>query len=96
MSNTRRPTGTAATAAKAEALNAEVTFEFDGETYTIEPADSWDLEALEEYEANRIAGCVRLVLGEAQWRKFRSKRRTIGDLNAMFEAAQNAAGIEGN
>lgn len=85
-----------AAAVKAEALETAVPFTYDGESYTIAPSKDWDLDALEAFEDGRIAACVRLVLGADQWRQFRAKQRTIGDLNGLFAKAQEAAGIEGN
>lgn len=83
-------------AAKNEALAAGATFTYDGDEYTVAPTAEWDLDALDEYEDGNISRCVRMVLGEDQWKTFRRKRRTIGELNALFEEAQRAAGIEGN
>jgi hypothetical protein len=84
------------TAAKAEALASGVAFTYDGDSYTISPTSEWDLDALDAYEEGHVSKCVRLILGEDQWQLFRSKRRTVGDLNDLFEVAQKAAGIEGN
>lgn len=85
-----------AAAVKAEALSTEVAFTFEGETYTVAPTKEWDLDALEAFEDGHIATCVRLILGDAQWATFRKKPRKLADLNALFEAVQRAAGVEGN
>jgi len=92
--------------AKTEALGKEISFEFDGETYTVPPAREWDLDVLESYENGMIATCVRAVMGEEQYDRFKSepaeggerkpKRRTVGDLNDLFETLQKALGVEGN
>jgi hypothetical protein len=89
-------TNRTAPAAKNEATSSAVPFTFDGVEYTIAPSMSWDLDALEAFENDRIAACVRLILGTDQWAAFRAKPRTVGDLNALFEAMQKAAGVEGN
>jgi hypothetical protein len=78
---------------KAEALATGTPFTFDGETYTIAPTTEWDLDALEAYEDGQIARCVRLILGADQWKAFRSKPRTVGELSDLFDAAQKAAGL---
>lgn len=84
-------------AARAEALSRPITFEYDGESYTIAPAAEWPLEVLDEFEDGRLTSCVRVLLGDDQWSRFRSKPRTLGDLNNLFDAAQRAAGFsEGN
>ncbi|BCJ41676.1 hypothetical protein GCM10010168_53260 [Actinoplanes ianthinogenes] len=83
-------------AARAEAADQPTTFSFDGETYTIAPSKDWDLDALDAMEEGQIVKPVKLILGAEQWATFKTKRRTIGDLNAMFEALQTAAGLAGN
>lgn len=86
----------ASNAARNEATDAAAEFAYDGESYTVEPSKSWDLAALEAFEDGHVAACVRLVLGAEQWKRFRAKPRTIGDLNDLFEAAQKAAGVDPN
>ncbi|WP_229398173.1 hypothetical protein [Micromonospora okii] len=86
-----------ARAARAEATETATTFDFDGESYSVAPSNQWDLDALDAFESGRILTAVRLILGADQLARFRSKPRTIGDLDALFDAAQKAAGIsEGN
>lgn len=82
--------------AQSEALDESVNFDFDGETYTIEPTSHWDLDVLESYEDGKIVSTVRALLGSDQWAKFRSKPRTTQDLNDLFEALQKALGVSGN
>lgn len=85
------------TPAKAEALGARITFEFDGETYDIAPAAEWDVDALEAFEDQKIITCVRLILGAEQWQRFKAKPRTMGDLNGLFTAMQaHLVGPSGN
>lgn len=82
---------------KADATGADVPFTFDGETYYTTPPAKWSLDAIEAFEADKVATCVRLLLGDDQWKRFKSKPRTIGDLNDMFQALQSAAvGSSGN
>lgn len=82
--------------AKAEALDLKISFDFDGHTYEVPPARDWDLDVLEAYEGGMIATTVRAVLGEEQYQIFRSVKRTVGDLNDLFEEIQKALGVEGN
>lgn len=85
------------TPVKAEALNQDVTFTFDGESYTITSAAEWDLDALEAFEDQKVVTCVRLILGADQYKRFKTKRRTVGQLNAMFVEMQRAlVGDSGN
>lgn len=82
--------------AQAEATNSPIEVEFDGETYTVPPAREWDLDVLEAYEDEKIVATVRGVLGAEQYAKFRSKRRTVGELEDLFLGIQEALGVEGN
>lgn len=84
------------TAAQAEATDQPTSFEYDGETYTVAPSKDWDLDALAAFEDGAILRAVTLILGADQMKTFRSKKRTVGDLNDLFATAQKAAGIEGN
>ncbi|MFI7069548.1 hypothetical protein [Micromonospora sediminicola] len=83
-------------AAQAEANDQPTSFEYDGETYQVAPSKDWDLDALAAFEDGHVLRAVTLILGAAQMKTFRSKPRTIGDLNDLFATAQKAAGIEGN
>lgn len=85
-----------ARAAKAEATGTPGTFEYDGDSYTVEPASTWDLDALDAFEAGNISSCVRTILGAEQWKTFRAKRRTVADLRAVFTEIDRVAGFEGN
>lgn len=88
---------TSTRAARAEATGQPTTFEYDGETYTVAPSKSWNLDALEAFETGHMLTAVKLILGADQLARFRTKPRTIGDLDTLFDAAQKAAGIaEGN
>lgn len=89
-------TQTSKKAAKNEAQDGEIRFEFDGEEYVIATASDWDVEVLEAFEDGNIVQTVRALLGADQWARFKSKRRTVGDLNDLFQEAQDALGSEGN
>lgn len=79
--------------AKTEALDAPVSFEYDGETYEIPKTLAWDLDVLEAYEDGRVLACVRALLGDEAWKRYRAKPRTVGDLTDLFEALQGALGL---
>lgn len=83
-------------AARAEATKTPAEFAYDGEVYSIAPAREWDLDAIEALEDGRTANAVRLILGNEQWRRFRSKPRKLDDLNDLMDEATKAGGIEGN
>lgn len=82
--------------AKADTLGELTEFTYDGVAYKVAPASEWDLDVLESYEDGRIIAAVRALLGEAQWKKFRSKPRKTSDLNDLFGAIQEAVGVSGN
>ncbi|OZV74768.1 hypothetical protein CA850_29770 [Micromonospora echinospora] len=83
------------TAAKAEATGQSQTFEHDGVTYSVPPTSEWDMDAMEAYERDHIVTCVRLILGPEQFEKFKPKgtKRTLGDLNALFDKIQKATDV---
>lgn len=82
--------------AKAEATDADVTFDYDGTTYTIPATKDWDLDVLEAYEDGKIAATVKAVLGAKQYATFRSVPRKVSDLADLFQSLQTAVGIAGN
>lgn len=82
--------------AKTEAVGEAVTFDYDGLTFTVPPASEWDLDVLESYEDGKIVATLRALLGADQWSKFKATKRTVQDLNDLFEAVQEALGISGN
>lgn len=82
--------------AKTEAREGEISFSFDGVDYIVPPAREWDLDVMESYEDGKIASTCRALLGPGQWAAFRSKKRTVSDLNDLFEAIQKGLGVEGN
>ena len=76
---------------KQDVTKQHSTFEYDGETYSVPPADDWSLEALEAVDEGKMTTAVRELLGEEQYAKFKSGgRRTVGDLGKLFEAAGEA------
>ena len=78
---------------KSDALAEPITFEFDGQPYTIPAATQWPLETLEAFEEGRIVATVKSLLGDEQWTTFRSPGRIVSDLGSFFEAIQEAAGV---
>lgn len=94
MANTRK--AAAAKAAKVEAFDETHEVEFDGETYMIPPSSQWSISAIEAYEDGKVVTMVRAILGTEQWERFKRKPRTAADLGSLFEAMQEALGLEGN
>jgi hypothetical protein len=67
----------------------DVKFTFDGDEYTRAKDALDDLDVLEPWEDGKHIACARALLGEAQWKKFRSKKRgflaVLELLNAAFD-----------
>ncbi|WDS51650.1 tail assembly chaperone [Microbacterium phage Barnstormer] len=79
----------------AEALSADIAFDFGGETYSTPPTSEWSLDALEAYEAGRNLATLREILSAEDYAKFRSRHNKVSDLNDVFVAIQRAQGISG-
>lgn len=84
------------TPAKTEATKKTVSFTYEGDKYTIPTTKEWDLEVIEAVEDEKIVAVVRGILGAEQWAAFKSKSRTVDDLNSLFTAISKAAGLQGN
>lgn len=83
----RQPTN----AQRAEAANSPTTFDFDGEEWTVVPADATALEFLAALEDNQIIGALRFLLGHDQAGRL-IKGRRVEDLEGFFEAMGEAVG----
>jgi len=73
------------TAQRREAMNTEQTFTWDGQEWTITPADATGLEFLAALEDDEIIAAVRLLLGRDQATRL-FKGRRVEDLEGFFEA----------
>lgn len=83
-------------AVKAEATGQAISVEYDGETYEVPPTMEWDLDVLEALEEGQIVRAVRGLLGEEQYSQFKATKRTVKDLNSLFETIGQSAGFQGN
>jgi hypothetical protein len=88
------PPGAALAAVQAEVDQTGVRFTFDGETYFVQAADEWPVEVFEAAEAGKFVTSVKELLGAAQWRRFKAKRRVSRDVESIFVAAQQALGTK--
>lgn len=77
---------------KAEANNDNVTFEYDGDSYTVPTSKNWPLEAVEAQESNKILGFLKELLGEDQYATLRKGAKTLDDIDSfakeMFKALE--------
>lgn len=90
--------GKALEAVKSEAAeeaeeSTMVTFEYDGEEYTYDSEDLDDVDILEAWEQGKTITLLRLALGEAQWMKFKRKRRRATDIEGLSIAAFATKGV---
>lgn len=81
-------------ALKAEAQGLGVSFTYDDEIYVVDRAEDWDLEVFEAAESGKFVTAVKTLLGEDQWKRFKSKKRKIQELTDIFGAAQKALGTK--
>jgi len=83
------------TALEAEVKNLDITFEFEGETYTVPTPRRWPLSVLRAQENGKALGAVERLLGKAQYDKFDPKGdRTMEDLDFLMEALMAAAELD--
>jgi hypothetical protein len=62
--------------AKAEAQGADISFQYEGETYTIKRANADNLELMEFVEDDLVFKALRGYLGLDQWNKWKDSVRT--------------------
>lgn len=94
----------AAEAARAEALAEGVKFEYDGESYQIDPAIEWDLDVFEFIGSGDVLKAVKTLLGDEQWETFRTvddgkggrvkTKRTLSHLNDLWATVEDVIGTE--
>lgn len=82
---------TAADQLEAEALDEPIEFEFDGETWELNP-DFVPMDFYEQAESGRNVAALRIALGQAQYIKARRVLRSGPDIAAMMNAVAEAIG----
>lgn len=85
----------AARAAKTEAAGADFRFTFGGEAWSIPPAETWPLEVSDLLPDGKLAGALRLLMGDEQYARFAAIKPspTFGDLTALFTALGEWSGL---
>jgi hypothetical protein len=76
---------------RAEALQAVLTFDYDGEEWNVVPGDATSLEFLAALEDEQIITALRLLLGPAQAARL-IKGRKVEDLEQFFESLGEVVG----
>lgn len=101
MSNTIKPKGAARTAVEAEATQESVerSFEYDGVTYTVESGAMDDALVMEAFETDKLVTAIKVIVGNAQWKMFTSKKRSFSKdfqefASAVLEASKGVSSGE--
>lgn len=72
----------------------DVTFEYDGVSYTVDKNSANDVDVLEAFEDQKVITPMRFILGDVQWQKFKAKKRTAEDLTELAEVLFKALGMD--
>ncbi|MFF1820396.1 hypothetical protein ACFVWG_24030 [Kribbella sp. NPDC058245] len=86
-----KPAAAVANRQQQEARNRPLTFEWDGEDWTLIPSDATSLEFLAALEDEQIIAALRFLLGKDQAARL-IKGRKVEHLEKFFDAAGEAAG----
>lgn len=81
---------------EAEATDALVSFDFDGESYLALSTDEWTWDALESYEEGKVTAFVGAILEPASFARYKATKPKAKDVGRFVEAIQGALGISGN
>ncbi|WP_030737207.1 hypothetical protein [Streptomyces sp. NRRL S-31] len=79
-------------ASKNDALGTSTVIEYNGDTYSVPPAEDWDLDVLEAIDDQRMTHALKALLGDDQYATFRKSNRKVADLGKFFEVAGRAVG----
>lgn len=79
----------------AEALGDRVPFSFGGVDYLVPTAGDWPYDALEAFEAGKIATFLRHALGDDQHAAFKATKPKVSEVNDFVDALTGALGVSG-
>ena len=82
-------------AQRAEAREEDFTVKLGGEEFTFPPITEWPVELTELLQKGELMDALRLLLSDEQSPRFIAQHPTMGDLNDLFEALGNRAGVGG-
>jgi hypothetical protein len=75
---------------KNDATGTPTDVEFNGETYSVPPADDWDIDVLEAIDDQRMTHALKALLGEDQYATFRKGNRKVSALGEFLNVAGEA------
>lgn len=82
-------------AQRAEARTEDYVVRLGGERFTFPPVNDWPIELTDQLQNGDLLGALRLLLSEEDMPRFLATRPTMADLNDLFEALGNRAGVGG-
>jgi hypothetical protein len=77
---------------KNDATHTPHSVEFNGDTYSVPPADDWDLDVLEAIDEGHMTTAMRALLGPDQYATFRASNKKVRSLGEFFDVAGKAVG----
>lgn len=83
----------AAAAAAAESSAVPFAFTYHGADYEVPPATAWPLEAQRFIARGELDPALVLLLGKEPYEHLIDAGMTVGELNVLFEAIGEAAGV---
>lgn len=69
---------------RSEVNDAPISFDFDGDSFTMKPSDATSLEFLEALEDEQLIKALRILLGREQASRL-FKGRSVEQLESFFE-----------
>jgi hypothetical protein len=94
-SNGRFDLDAAAAAAVAEGNAAPFLFTYKGTDYQVPPATDWPLEAQSLIGRGELEAALVMLLGREAYDALVAAGMTVGELNVLFTAVGEAAGVGG-
>lgn len=83
----------AAKAAEVEANGDPFPFQLRGEVFAVPPAAEWPIDVPSRLKDGDLAGAMESMLN-GNYERFIGQRPTMGELNALFDAISEWAGVE--
>jgi len=84
----------AVAAAAAESKQEAFSFKLRGKTFTLPPANDWDLEVSERLARNELGEALHAMLGDTEYERFRSVKPKLGEVNAIVQGLAKFSGVD--
>jgi len=73
--------------------DSPIVIPFHGESYKIPPGDDWDVTVLDHLFEGNLTASLGVLLGPAQYKKFRAKHTTVGVHREFVALASEKANL---